>query len=537
MKLHRMGVALTGLMALSLLAAASPSGAQARALVNRPASGAGPAVVTAQRVFSPSRCQTPVPAVVRSAPVRRVATLEPSTGDELASNLQCLLYGSVRGGRWGIMVVSLTRGDTLFELDAGSPLLPASTMKLFTAALALDQLGAMYQFRTSVRRDGDVDSSGVLHGNLILQGGGDPAFSSGADDALQPAPMDALAELVRGMGVKAVTGNLVADPSAFDSRLVPEGWLNRYLGATYAARVSALSLNSNVANVVVAPGERDDTAPVALDPPVETMSVQSVVRTMPGRTGSNISLRRVNDVTFEVRGWIGERALPRRLPVVVEDPSVFTAAAFKGALQKSGVQVAGNAVVAVAPFSARHVVDLPSPPLADLVTTMNRLSINHYAELIFRNAGRGADGLMSGSADAGFLRLSDFLQIKVGVDPGSVYAVDGSGLSVLNRVTPRSLVQLLAYSHRAQWGDVLHGSLPVAGQSATLSDRMRNTSAQSNLHAKTGTTSTVASLAGYVTAANGELLAFAFLYNGPDRDRARATMDAIGPAMADLVRR
>jgi D-alanyl-D-alanine carboxypeptidase/D-alanyl-D-alanine-endopeptidase (penicillin-binding protein 4) len=267
------------------------------------------------------------------------------------------------------------------------------------------------------------------------------------------------------------------------------------------------------------------------------MTVQSAVRTVPGSRSSSISLRRLDDVTLEVRGWIGERAQPRRLPVVVEDPSVFTAGAFKTALQKSGVTVAGGATISAAPATSRHLVDMHSPPLADLVTTMNRLSVNHYAELIFRNAGRGADELMSGSADAGLLRLSDFLSVKVGVDPGAVYAVDGSGLSVLNRVTPRSLVQLLAYSHRAPWANVLHASLPVAGLSATLGDRMRNTSAQGNLHAKTGTTSAVASLAGYVTAANGELLAFAFIYNGPDGGRARATMDALGPAMAELVRR
>jgi D-alanyl-D-alanine carboxypeptidase/D-alanyl-D-alanine-endopeptidase (penicillin-binding protein 4) len=115
-------------------------------------------------------------------------------------------------------------------------------------------------------------------------------------------------------------------------------------------------------------------------------------------------------------------------------------------------------------------------------------------------------------------------------------AADGSGLSVLDRVTPRALVQLMDYAHRAPWAGVFHGSLPVAGESETLRLRMRNTPAQGNLHAKTGTTNEVVSLSGYATAENGEILAFAFLYNGVDRWNARETIDAMGPTLAAFSR-
>ena len=115
-------------------------------------------------------------------------------------------------------------------------------------------------------------------------------------------------------------------------------------------------------------------------------------------------------------------------------------------------------------------------------------------------------------------------------------ATDGSGLSVLDRVTPRALVQLLGHAHAAPWGSAFHASLPVAGESELLRRRMRATPAQGNLHAKTGTTNTVVGLSGYVTAENGEVLAFALLYNGTDRGRAREAMDAIGPTMAAFSR-
>jgi D-alanyl-D-alanine carboxypeptidase/D-alanyl-D-alanine-endopeptidase (penicillin-binding protein 4) len=117
-----------------------------------------------------------------------------------------------------------------------------------------------------------------------------------------------------------------------------------------------------------------------------------------------------------------------------------------------------------------------------------------------------------------------------------IYAADGSGLSVLDKLTARSMIQLLSYAHRAPWSAQFHASLPVAGESETLRGRMRGTPAQGNLHAKTGTTNTVISLGGYVTARNGEVIAFCFIYNGADRWGARAAMDQMGATLAEFGR-
>ena len=132
--------------------------------------------------------------------------------------------------------------------------------------------------------------------------------------------------------------------------------------------------------------------------------------------------------------------------------------------------------------------------------------------------------------------LRDFMELRVGASPTDVYAADGSGLSTLDRVTARSLVKLLSYAHRAPWSRQFHESLPVAGREETLRLRMRQTPAQGNLHAKTGTTNDVVALSGYVAARTGEVLAFAFLYNGKDRWNARATIDAMGVTLADFAR-
>jgi D-alanyl-D-alanine carboxypeptidase/D-alanyl-D-alanine-endopeptidase (penicillin-binding protein 4) len=171
-----------------------------------------------------------------------------------------------------------------------------------------------------------------------------------------------------------------------------------------------------------------------------------------------------------------------------------------------------------------------------MIAAMNRESINHYAELLFRNAGRGPKRDAVGSVRTASSVLDEFFASKVGADTTRLIFADGSGLSTLDRVTPRSQVQLLGYAHRASWGPWLHSSLPVAGDSELLKRRMRNTPAEGNLHAKTGTTNDVIALAGYVTAVNGEVLAFSFLYNGRDRWTAKSMIDVMSESLASFGR-
>ena len=242
------------------------------------------------------------------------------------------------------------------------------------------------------------------------------------------------------------------------------------------------------------------------------------------------------DGVIRVKGWIGTSSEPRVYALVVPEPARFATGAFARALRDLGIVVEGNVRVAATPAGAVKVASLPSPPLAELAGVMNRESINHYAELIFRNASRSASPIGVGSATMGNALLRDFMELRVGASPTDVYAADGSGLSTLDRVTARSMVKLLSYAHRAPWSRQFHESLPVAGREETLRFRMRRTPAQGNLHAKTGTTNDVVALSGYVAARTGEILAFSFLYNGKDRWNARATIDAMGVTLADFAR-
>lgn len=487
---------------------------------------------SAQGRTAPSKRRAAPRTRAASAPVGPRATA-PRTAEALASDLGALLRSHVRSGTWGAMVVSLSRGDTLYADDPGGSMLPASTMKLMTTALAFDHFGPQHRLSTDVLRDGALGADGTLTGNLVLRGGGDPGLSGRFYRGGPQVAMDSLASLVAAAGVRHVRGDVIGDASAFDDKLIPDGWLTRYLGAGYAARVSPLSVNENLAIVRVNAASRG--AVVALEPASTTIPVANHVTLRQG-SGSRVTVRAQRDGSIDVRGWIGTRSPGVAYQVVVDDPALYTTGAFRSALRARGIAVDGAARLATASPSAVRIASLPSQPLGQLAAIMNRESINHYAELLFRDVAHDASPSRIGSAEAGEALLRQFLVTKVGVASDAVHASDGSGLSTLDRITARSMVKLLAYAHRSPWSADFHASLPVAGESELLRHRMKYTPAQGNLHAKTGTTNDVIALAGYVTAQDGEVLAFAFLYNGSDRWNAKSAIDASGATLAGFTR-
>ena len=371
----------------------------------------------------------------------------------------------------------------------------------------------------------------MVNGNLYLRGDGDPSMSSRfwKDPNL---PMTTLARSIAAAGVKQVKGDLVFDASAFDDQKIPDGWKTTYLGSAYAAPFSALSLNENVVWVAVRP--EGGTARVELEPATSTLPLTSNVRVVRG-SGGRIVARHSGD-GIVVTGSVGANSGTMRYSLVVPDPALFTAGALHAALKNAGITVDGVVKAGKTPGTAVKVAGFGSPPLSQIVSDMNRESINVVAELLYRSAARATAPGGTSTASASLANIRELLAKKVGTDPSRINVADGSGLSMLDSLTPRNMIHLLSYAHRGPWSSAFHGSLPVAGESELLRRRMRSTPAQGNLHAKTGTTDTVIGLGGYVTAKNGEIMAFSFLYNGADRWNAKATMDAMGATLANFVR-
>ena len=484
----------------------------------------------AAAVSSPlQRAQSRRRAARRRTPVRTTRSVAPTFSSPrslpaLQSSLASILGSRTRAGTWGVMVVSVTRGDTLFSANPDRLLKPASIMKMMTTGVALERFGPAHTFSTTVHRDGAVNG-GVLEGNLYLRGGGDPTLSLRFWNG--ESPMDALARQVAAAGIRSVRGDIIADETAYAPERIPHGWKTTYLGSAYAAPLSALSLNENVVWIVA---RVENGRPVVeLDPPSTALPLTSNVRIGGGRLVARPNAEGGITVTGGVSG-----STPRRYSLVVKEPPAFAAGALQASLRAAGIEVQGTVRAGGTPRTAEQIGEVHSLPLAQIVSYMNRESINHFAELLYRNAAR--DGGGQASAPAALQALRDFMSKKAGARADDIRVSDGSGLSEADSLTARSMVQLLAYAHRAPWGSVFHASMPVAGESELMRRRMRSTPAHGNLHAKTGTTNSVASLTGYVTALNGEVLAFAFIYNGSERFGARATMDEMGPTLANFSR-
>ncbi len=351
-------------------------------------SAAVPVAMPAQAVASPPPpVKPPAKAPAKAATTtKKPASAKPPAhpsavgATALASSLEDAITTLTKSGHWGAMVVSLSRGDTLYAHDPDAPMAPASTMKMFTAAVSLDRFGPDHVFKTPVLRDGPLDSEGVIHGNVYLRGVGDPSLSIRFWRA--DSPIDALARQVAAAGVKRIEGDVVGDATAFDGQLIPNGWKTSYLGAAYAARVASLTVNEGLIWIVVQPSGK--TASVILDPATSTVPVISTVRVVDGG-GGNISASRNTDGAIVVKGTIGAKALPHRYSIVADNPPVYVTGALRAALEKAGVTVSGTTRMGVTPPGATEVAALASPPLSQIIGEMDRESINVVAEMLLQS--------------------------------------------------------------------------------------------------------------------------------------------------------
>jgi serine-type D-Ala-D-Ala carboxypeptidase/endopeptidase (penicillin-binding protein 4) len=450
-----------------------------------------------------------------------------------AAPLQAEAEAIVAGvrGEWSVMAWSIDRREVLFAIEPHRALVPASNNKLFTAVWALDRLGAEHRFSTDLLLAGEVDAAGVLHGDVVIRGSGDPGFGAPEYQADPMRPLRTMARRVRESGVRAVNGRVIADASVFDTVGVGPAWPQDTGGgsAAYAPRVSGLAFHRNVLGVQLEPTQPGQPARVVRHPPVEEVPVVSNARTGGGRAWA---VRRANTDTIVVHGAVAGRGL-HRYDVGVADPALLAAGALRRALLDEGVQV-GPAVRGTTPAGARPLHRHVSVPVATMIGKLNQDSDNFFAEQLF--LATVADAAGRGSFDRGGPASAVFFHRRTGVPYGELYQADGSGLSAHNRASAYALVCALAYAHQAPYSEAFHRSLAVAGASGTLRRMFVNTGAEGNLHAKTGFIRGSRTLSGYVRTADGQLVAFSFLYNGPGTNPARAAQQELGALLASFPR-
>jgi serine-type D-Ala-D-Ala carboxypeptidase/endopeptidase (penicillin-binding protein 4) len=471
-----------------------------------------------------------------------------------------LRQSAAQRGFWGIEVIDLATGKVLYSRNSEHLFLPASNMKLFTTAAAIEKLSPDFVFRTTVESETAPDSRGRLK-DLFLVGRGDPNLSGRilpyvpnsvrqdrADHVFQE-----LADQVKARGVQEITGNLVADDSYFLWEPFSPNWAADDLQWGYGAPVTALAFNDNALLLRFRPGSKvGDTAQVALEPVSDYYQLNNRLETSGAGSTKRIYVERIPDsMQLDVWGEIPAGCDESETTVAINHPPRLIGEVFRQALEARGIGVRGT--VKVKHFTRLEAASMGNPflnprarlvlaehdalPLREEIKVINKESLNLHAEMLLRTLAHELKNY--GSLTVGLEVLRDFAA-QAGVAHEETFFSDGSGLSREDLISPGAVANLLAYMAHSPNFDAFYNSLPVAGVDGTLADRFLGTPGAGRIHAKTGSVEHVNALSGYMVLPAGKRFVFSIIVNNhPLNDKeGAAAVDHVALAVYEwLLRR
>jgi D-alanyl-D-alanine carboxypeptidase/D-alanyl-D-alanine-endopeptidase (penicillin-binding protein 4) len=450
---------------------------------------------------------------------------------------------------WGVAVTDLD-GRLLFGRNADRLFIPASNTKLVVSITANTLLGPGFTVRTSAYGSGPI-VNGVLQGDVVLYGRGDPTFSNrcydadtsraGVCDHDPAAKLRQLAEQLRHLGIRIIAGDVIGDGSYFTPQIIHPGWEVYDLGWWYAAPVSGLGFNDNAVDFREVAGDSAGAPPqLIMTPDLGAFAVDNRAETGARGTRRTFDIFRSGDgLTYLATGALPAGSAPRNESAAVADPNRFAALAFRRELVLAGIVVRGETRSTVDSFTYRSA--RAAPPLAEVVSRPFKdwlypilsPSQNWFAEMTLKQLGRQFGA--AGSWDEGRHVERRFLIDSVGLDSTEFSLQDGSGLASNNFVTPLAFTRLLTWARKHANFSAINAGLPQSGKPGTLKDRFAGTPAATAVHAKTGSISGVNTLSGFVERADGRVLVFSVMANHHALGGARM-IAAIDSVVVELAR-
>jgi len=450
------------------------------------------------------------------------------------------------GAIWGVQVLSLDTGLTVFEHHPERLMSPASNCKLYTGALALDKFGGDYRIRTPVVATVTPDATGRIKGDLVVSGRGDPSWKLGSGRTNFWALFDPFVAVVTNASVRRITGDVIADATYFRSPPYGGSWTVDDLQFYYGTEVSAVTLELNMTDLRIEPGAREgDPCRLEFAHPHTGLVIQNRTRTLPkGASGSIQVIRPFDERTVHVTGGMPVKGSSQTETVTVPRPADWFAAAFKAALERKGIVVDGRArsVRWPEPFTypktAVKLGEVTSPPMRDLVASFMKPSQNLETDLIFDHIGEATRtaGTPAGRSteDCAVAALEAFLKSK-DLPVQDLQFDEGSGLSRNNLASARLTAGLLQVMASRPGSNDFLTALPIAGVDGTLRRRMKGTVAEGNVRAKTGTLRWANALSGHVTSAAGERLVFSLMLNRGVAEAGRSKRDELDEVAVALA--
>jgi serine-type D-Ala-D-Ala carboxypeptidase/endopeptidase (penicillin-binding protein 4) len=405
-------------------------------------------------------------------------------------------------GQWGIAIADQS-GRMLWSVNPDEPLVPASTVKLFTTGFARSVLGGAARRTTRVVGIGGVDpETGAWVGSWALELNGDPTLERAQGSG--PTLYDLALQLASG-GLRKLTGPLQVQSAAGPANAIyPAAWSDRHRGRLFAPPVGPLTLHENIVWITVRPGSKVgykarlvETAPEGIS------SLVTVSATTKAGRRSRLRLSRRQDGGWIVGGTIGVRAYPRRLTAVASEPKTVLNAVWGAALARAGISWNRAPSSGAPPEGEPQILaEVASAPLDSLASEINRRSLNLGAELLLQWAG---------GRERPHELLTQHVREVIGSTKG-VYLADGSGLSFDDRVAPSAFISYLARFPATAAGQNFPQLLPANG-TGTLYRLNSGFPGEGVVRAKTGTLGQVSTVVGYLGTQNGVLLV-SLMYNG-----------------------
>ena len=490
---------------------------------------------TANPTVSPTPTATPTP-----VPIQTLASLQSKIRTTLARP-------EFRRGTIGVKITSLDTGKIVFEENAEKYFMPASNMKSYTVAAALERLSPDFKFVTSVFAASMPDTNGTIRGDLTVYGRGDVSISTAFYDGDYYKGLDALAQKIVQAGVKRIEGNLVGDESYFTGNAIPGGWEWDDLQWYYGAEVSALPVNDNAVDLSVKPSSISSPCAVQVLPANAVIKIVNLCTTSASGAKRDVQVfKKLDQNIVEISGTmpLGDKGFQGF--IAVSRPSQLFVELLRGLLIQKAVIITGQnklvnakdktTFVAASLAAPIEITKLESPPLSIIAAKTMKPSQNTYTETILRALGEQVGDKIDAkksSEERGITVVQSFL-LQAGISPDSVIQYDGSGLSRHDLITPSSAVQLYTYMSKSRYANVWRDVLTIGGVDGTLQNRFKGTLAAGNVRGKTGTIDQVSSLSGYVNSASGEKLVFSVIVNGVNNSRLRqSAIDEIVLALAN----
>ncbi len=415
--------------------------------------------------------------------------------------------------------IDLNTDEEIGKINPELRLSPASTMKLFTTAAALEILGEEKTFKTKIGYSGAINESGFLNGNIIIKGGGDPCFMSHNFNSTYYNPeilSKIISEIIKS-GIKKINGSIVGNASYYSDNSAPSTWILADVANYYGASPSALSILDNEYKLFFNTGlkSNDSTFIIKKEPEIPFMELENIVKTdnvsgdqsiIYGGQFDNYRIATgklpINKTNFEVKGS-------------TSNPPLLAAELLKKELTKNGIIVMDSSIAVpglkfqkIINEDYKYIYEIESPRLKDIIYYTNIKSINLYAEHLLRQIGVTKNG--NGSNASGIDEINNFW-LKT---TGKLLMYDGSGLSRFNAVSAKQLVQVLSYMKKTSKNfNSFYNSLPVASRSGSLSGMFSGSFAENNMRAKSGYMTGVRSYAGYVKTKSSKEIAFAIIIN------------------------